>query len=170
MSRRRVPVARVTTVAAVVVGALVIGRGVSGPHFRSLRPGLELAGGPLDARRPRWREIAQSFMLFDRTGTLRIRRTSQTANRTVVAEDRDGRLLVITTEGAYTLHEFASLLRAWPLRITQAMSMDGGEEAMLCVKVGRFRYASFGRWDGEPDSDGKSDRAPLPAVIAVTAE
>ena len=43
MSRRRVPVARVTTVAAVVVGALVIGRGVSGPHFRSLRPGLEFA-------------------------------------------------------------------------------------------------------------------------------
>ena len=277
MSRRRVPVARVTTVAAVVVGALVIGRGVSGPHFRSLRPGLEFAvlhgepfcrGGssaiavlrldparmrlrvrhyslepehrpldilewqgrtaalavfnagqyypdysymgllvsdgrvvshhvhpaykaalvaspvegpgrarvldlerePLDARRPRWREIAQSFMLFDRTGTLRIRRTSQTANRTVVAEDREGRLLVITTEGAYTLHEFASLLRALPLRITQAMSMDGGEEAMLCVKVGRFRYASFGRWDGEPDPDGKSDRAPLPAVIAVTAE
>ena len=109
-------------------------------------------------------------MLFDRTGTLRIRRTSQTANRTVVAEDRDGRLLVITTEGAYTLHEFASLLRALPLRITQAMSMDGGEEAMLCVKVGRFRYASFGRWDGEPDPGGESDRAPLPAVIAVTAE
>src|SRR2546425_6162382 len=43
MSGWRVPVARVTTAAAVVVGALVIGRGVSGPHFRSLSPGLEFA-------------------------------------------------------------------------------------------------------------------------------
>src|ERR671930_407266 len=109
-------------------------------------------------------------MLVDRNGTLRIRRTSQTANRTVVPQDREGRLLVITSEGAYTLHEFASLLRALPLRITQAMSMDGGDEAMMCVKVGHFRYASFGRWDGEPDPDGTGDRAPLPAVIAVTTE
>lgn len=274
---RRLPVGRLAGLAALIVGGLVVARGAAGPHFRTLRPGLEfatlqgepfcrwgspqiavlridparstirvhhysnfaerrplsivewqkrsnaqavfnagqyypdfsymgllvsagrvissrvhpsyqaalvaapvgrgprarvldLARQPLDSRAPEWREVAQSFMLFDSTGSLRIRRSSQVANRTIVAEDREGRLLVITSEGGYTLHELARLLLASPLKLSHAMSMDGGYEAELCVRVGGFRYASFGPWkpDVEPDSPGA--QVPLPAVITVSVE
>jgi len=132
---------------------------------------LDLEEHAIDPERPGWREVAQSFMLFDRHGTIRIRKSGQVANRTVVAEDRRGRLLVITSEGAYTLYDFAKLLRETPLGIEHAMSMDGGMEAELCVRAGDFRYASFGPWAGDttmPDAAGA--RVPLPAVVAVTAE
>lgn len=142
--------------------ALVAGPVGGGPRARV----LDLEHRSLERERGRWREIAQSFMLFDGQGEPRVKRTEQVANRTVVGEDQDGRLVVITSEGGYTLWEFARLLQQAPLGLTHAMSMDGGREAELCVSSRGFRYASFGRWE---DGAGDQVAVPLPAVIAITA-
>src|SRR5260370_1172402 len=40
---------------------------------------LDLTLEPLDPAHPGWREVAQSFMLFDRSGTLRIRKSDRIA-------------------------------------------------------------------------------------------
>ena len=145
--------------------ALVAGPKSGGPGARV----LDLDETPLDPHALPWREVAQSFMLFDRDGTIRVRKSSQIANRTVVAEDSSGHMLAITTEGGYTLYEFAGLLETSPLELTHAMSMDGGDEAELCVRVGEFRYASFGHWQ----NDGRIpnphyNTVPLPAVVTVS--
>jgi hypothetical protein len=131
---------------------------------------LDLEHESLDPERLAWNEIAQSFMLFDRAGRVRVRKSAQVARRTAVAEDRDHRLVVFTTEGAYLLHDFARLLMNAKLGLSHAMSMDGGDEAQLCIRSGSFHYASFGAWD--PGSDGKAPeagRVPLPSVITVEA-
>jgi uncharacterized protein YigE (DUF2233 family) len=130
---------------------------------------LDLERHPLDPAALRWAEVAQSFMLFDEAGHVRVRKTTQIANRTAVAEDRSGRLVVLTTEGGYTLWEFAGLLKSSPLGLTHAMSMDGGDEAVLCVHVGGFRYASYGHWDENGQvPNPRNATVPLPAVIAVS--
>jgi hypothetical protein len=116
----------------------------------------------------RWREVAQSFMLFGRNGETRVRRSDQVANRTVVAEDREGRMVIVTSEGGYTLRDLASVLQEAPLGLTQAMAMDGGHEAQLCVRAGNFRYASFGRWRPEDERPAAWDvQVPLPAVVVL---
>jgi hypothetical protein len=144
--------------------ALVAAPDSGGPGARV----VDLTREPIDPRHPGWREVAQSFMLFDRTGTVRIRKSDRIANRTVVAEDRRGRLLVITSEGAYTLSDFAELLKATPLEIVQAMCMDGGYEAEMCVSVDKFRYASFGRWEKDADAaESPGAMTPLPTVVTV---
>jgi len=130
---------------------------------------LDLERDTLDAKQPRWREVAQSFMLFDRAGEVRVRRSDLVANRTVVAEDRRGRIVVVVTEGGYTLADLARLLREGPLHLTHAMAMDGGYEAQLCVNAGNFRYVSFGRWEGDRAVAGTGASVLLPAVIAVAA-
>lgn len=115
-----------------------------------------------------WTDVAQSFMLFDRGGVVRVRRSDLVANRTVVAEDREGRLLVFTSEGGYTLFDFARVLRAAPLALTHAMAMDGGDEAEMVVKSGGLRYASFGPWTRDGQSAGVAGaQTPLPAVVAL---
>ncbi len=109
-------------------------------------------------------------MLFDRKSGSRVRRTDRVANRTVVAEDAEGRLLVLVSEGGYTLGDFATLLMESSLRLTHAMSMDGGLEAELMVEAGDFRYASFGRWDpGSAAPAAPGATVPLPAVITLEA-
>ncbi len=131
---------------------------------------LDLDRDPLDPIAPGWREVAQSFMLFDHDGRLRIRKTDVVANRTVVAQDGKGRILVITSEGGYTLWDFAQLLQQAPIGLSHAMSMDGGYEAELCVSTPPFHYASFGPWKGPGDApDAPGAKVPLPAVIAVVA-
>jgi uncharacterized protein YigE (DUF2233 family) len=138
----------------------------SGGHAAKV---LDLEREPIDPRKPGWREVAQSFMLFDREGHPRVRKTDQVANRTMVAEDGHGRLLVFTSEGGYTLWDFAQLLQRSQLRLEHVMSMDGGYEAELCVATQGFRYASFGRWKSQDDESTPGAQVPLPAVIAVTA-
>jgi len=140
--------------------ALVASSGTM-PHAARV---LDLDRVPLSVVLSEWREIAQSFMLFDQQGERRVRKTDQIANRTIVGQDRRGHLIVATSEGSYTLWDFAEMLQRSPLQLTHAMSMDGGHEAGLCVVAGRFRYATFGRWD---DGEAPQGVVPLPAVIAV---
>ena len=132
---------------------------------------LDLDEHSLDAVRPAWREIAQSFMLFDEHGTVRVKKSSQIAQRAVVGEDVDHRLLVIASEGSYTLNDFAILLKSSPLRLTHAMSMDGGDEAQLLIRHGTFHYANFGHWTpGRAEDQLRVTLTPLPAVVTVSPE
>ena len=145
--------------------AALVASGGEGPRDARV---LDLSLKPL-ARERGWSDVAQSFMLFDRGGGVRVRRTSKVANRTAVAEDKDGHLVVIVSEGGYTLADFAELLMKPPLKLTHAMSMDGGLEAELVVASGTFRYASFGRWTHESGATAPGATVPLPAVITVEA-
>jgi hypothetical protein len=148
-------------------GALVAGPVTGTPRAHV----LDLDRQPIDPKHLEWSEVAQSFMLFDAAGTVRVRRSPQIAPRTIVAEDAEHRLLVFTSEGSYTLSDFATLLRAAPLKLTHAMSMDGGDEAQLCVRNDAFHYASFGHWDTRRDSTELiAGVAPLPAVITIGGE
>jgi len=129
---------------------------------------LDLTSHPSSPDSLPWNEVAQSFMLFDTTGTLRVRRSERIANRTVVAEDTHGRLLVMVSEGAYTLADLAHVLQNTPLQLRHAMSMDGGREAELVVERKLFRYASFGKWEADDEHpSAPAARVPLPTVITV---
>jgi uncharacterized protein YigE (DUF2233 family) len=145
--------------------ALVADPRTGGPGARV----LDLNEHPIRADELPWREVAQSFMLFDDDGHIRVRKSGHVAYRTLVGEDQQGRLLVIATEGGYTLYELAGLLKTLPLGLRHAMSMDGGDEAVLCIHSGSFRYASFGRRlaDGSVPNPVRPT-VPLPAVVTVT--
>ena len=144
--------------------ALVASPRSGGPGARV----LDLDEHPIRADELPWREVAQSFMLFDGEGSIRVRKSGQVAYRTVVGEDEQGRILVIATEGGYTLYELAGLLKTLPLGLRHAMSMDGGEEAALCVHSGAFFYASFGqRLPLGTVPNPIRPTVPLPAVVTV---
>ena len=127
---------------------------------------IDLSRGSIE-RRDRWSDVAQSFMLFDRASGLRVRRSDKIANRTVVGQDAQGRLVVCVSEGAYTLADFAELLGRAPLSLDRAMSMDGGSESQLVVSAPGFRYASFGHWPVRGEPAAASAATALPAVIAL---
>ena len=116
-----------------------------------------------------YRVALQSFMLLDREGKKRVRRSDWLANRTVVATDRRGRLLVLHTEGAWSLWDFADWMDRSDLDVRHAMAMDGGFESQLCVRAGKGDYVSYGRWhiDDRGDHSMAGLHVGLPAVIGV---
>ncbi|HXJ70954.1 MAG TPA: phosphodiester glycosidase family protein [Verrucomicrobiae bacterium] len=129
---------------------------------------LDLSDDTKDPDSLGWNEVAQSFMLFDTTGALRVRKSEKIAKRTIVGEDRRHRLLVMVTEGAYSLSDIAWVLQHSRLQLRQAMSMDGGRESEMVIVRGAFRYASFGAWTGEEEHPTTPEsRAPLPCVIGI---
>lgn len=123
----------------------------------------DLSQDSVDPARPGYQEVAQSFMLLDRQGAIRVKRTSNSAQRTIVAEESGGWILVLVTQGSCTLWDLAVRLREGPLQILQAMSMDGGEESQLAVKTPGFLFPPA---VAQTQGMGFS-RRPLPTVIAI---
>jgi hypothetical protein len=116
-----------------------------------------------------YRNVMQSFMLLDRDGRIRVRQTDSLASRTVLAQDRGGRILVVFVPGACTLYELAQLLKSADLDIEQAMSLDGGFEAQLSIGQGDARSALYGSWvvNDRRQVHIESLKVPLPTVVAV---
>ena len=116
------------------------------------------------AMESKYATLVQSMMLFDRNGDIRVRQSDRIARRSAVALDRQGRVLLLVTEGAYTLWDTGVLLRESGWDLVEALALDGGNEASLVVESKGIRYRSF-----ENDRSG-SDAATLvtlPSILAV---
>ncbi|MBI4001376.1 MAG: phosphodiester glycosidase family protein [Nitrospira defluvii] len=90
---------------------------------------LDLAFEGFTEEAPSYREAAQSLMLLDRTGKLRVRDSGKRAYQTVVAEDSTGAILVMKTVDIVSLHDLAGCLHQHMPSIQQAMAMDGGSSS-----------------------------------------
>jgi uncharacterized protein YigE (DUF2233 family) len=90
---------------------------------------LDLASEGFPEESPSYREAAQSLMLLDRSGKVRVRDSGKRAYQTVVAEDNTGSILVIKTVDVVSLHDLADCLHQHMPSIQQAMAMDGGSSS-----------------------------------------
>ncbi|MEM7819389.1 MAG: phosphodiester glycosidase family protein [Candidatus Aenigmatarchaeota archaeon] len=124
-----------------------------------------------DYKNPKWMEGVQSFpMLLDKNGNIGVKNSRWYANRTVLCTDRDGNIIVLTTEGGYfSLYDMGLFLRESELNIKNALNMDGGYEAEMMVKTDKLIYLTYGQWE----TQGKIDisipwiHIRIPAVIGI---
>jgi len=139
-------------------------------HSRRARV-LDLAFDTFDERQPPYREVAQSLMLLDRTGKVRVRQTGKRAHQTLVAEQGNGHLLVLKTTEAASLHALGECLRdAFP-SLRQVMAMDGGSSSDVAVspllRQATSKMAGVHTW--MPLLEGSiATHVGLPAVIGVS--
>ncbi|GGY77724.1 hypothetical protein GCM10011613_22870 [Cellvibrio zantedeschiae] len=74
------------------------------------------------------------------------------ANRTFVAQDRQGRVLVGTTADAFfSIHRLGEFLRTSPLDIKVALNLDGGPVACQSVRIGNFHRHFIAKWELQAD-------------------
>jgi len=113
----------------------------------------------------------QSFpILLDPAGQVRVNPSTFQANRTVIAQDRQGNILVLITEKPFfTLYELGQYLKKMPLALSFALNLDGGNRTQLSVQLKDFSYKHTGL-EGTPEAtllffpDGN---AKLPSVIGI---
>lgn len=140
-----------------------------GPHALSLWNRIvDLADGELDAA-DAYDNVVQSMMLLDGNAQVRVRDSGLSACRTIVAEDATGRILVIVSEGAVTLHDLAAWLPHSGLHIVRAMNLDGGAESQMAITTSATSVALFGAYGQKRVFAMRPSvpEAPLPAVIAI---
>ena len=113
----------------------------------------------------------QSMMLVDQHAQPRVRRSDRTACRTVVAEDRHGRILIIVTQGAVTLMDLAQWLPRSGLEVVRAMNLDGGVESQLIIDTPELHFVFYGQYGTDTTmlrgEAGALVRHELPAVVAL---
>jgi hypothetical protein len=77
------------------------------------------------------------------------------ANRSFVAQDHNGRIVLGTTVDAFfPLDRLAKFLHDAPLDLSVVLNLDGGPVACQGVAVGLYRRDFCGKWELE-DNDGK---------------
>ncbi len=130
---------------------------------------LDLLATPLNLKNLPWTQGVQSFpLLLDYKGNIRVRNSDKTSNRTVIATDRVGNILVFNTSNSYfTLREMAQFLKASKFEIDSAMNLDGGSEAQLLIKTKDFEYFSPSAWENPIGSLLDRESAILPTVVGV---
>lgn len=109
----------------------------------------------------------QSMMLFDTQGNIRVRKSDRIARRSAVAMDASGRIVLLVTEGAYTLWDTGALLRESGFELVQALALDGGNEASLVVNANGVRYRSF---ENDRSGSDPSTLVTLPSILALRPE
>lgn len=139
-------------------------------HSRRARV-LDLTYDTFDERQPPYREVAQSLMLLDRTGKIRVRQTGKRAHQTLVAEEGNGHLVVLKTTEVVSLHALGECLRdAFP-SLRQVMAMDGGSSSDVAVSPSLRQAMSkmAGVHTGIPLLEGiTTAHVGLPAVIGIS--
>lgn len=144
---------------------------VAEPEEPGLPPAriIDLQYTPLPLSETPYRQAAQSLMLVDRFGQIRVRRSGKVAHRTLVAEDEKGRIVVMISEGKHTLWDLARFIAEAGLGLREVMCMDGGAEAQLDIKVDDFAYQQTGGPKGAPDLPLPWPAANLPAALGIFA-
>lgn len=132
---------------------------------------LDLALDAFDEQRPPYGEAAQSLMLLDRTGKVRVRQSGKQSQQTILAEQENGRILLLKTTAVTSLHAIGQCLHEAYPGIRQAMAMDGGSSSNLSISPA-LRRAAENRGGAQSWktllSTGTTGHIGLPAVIGIT--
>ena len=130
---------------------------------------LDLLATPINPKNLPWTQGVQSFpLLLDYKGNIRVRDSEKTANRTVIATDRVGNILIFNTSNRYfTLRELAQFLKASSFDIDSALNLDGGTEAQLLIKTKDFEFFSPPSWEHSIGNLLDQSQYWLPTVVGV---
>ena len=148
---------------------------VASDTFTGIR---DLAGGDWRGALAGARDAMVSYpLLLAADGSSRAGRSRWLANRSFVAQDADGWIVLGTTKEAFfSLDGLAAFLRAAPLRLSMALNLDGGPVACQGISLDGFQRRFCGQWelavhDGQPSlltyRWGSRARVALPVVLAV---
>ena len=132
---------------------------------------LDLSIDPFDEQRPPYGEAAQSLMLLDRTGKVRVNQTGKQSQQTIVAELQNGHILLIKTTDVASLHSIGRCLHEAYPEIRQAMAMDGGSSSDISISPALQKSiehtAGAHPWLALLNS-GPTGHIGLPAVIGIS--
>lgn len=138
----------------------------------------DLADGDWRAALAGARDAMVSYpLLLAADGSSRAGNSRWLANRSFVAQDAAGRIVIgTTTEAFFSLDRLAAFLRTAPLGLRLALNLDGGPVACQGIALGTFQRRFCGKWELAEDDHGtrllswhwgRYGRAALPVVLAA---
>ena len=132
---------------------------------------LDLSIDPFNEQRPPYGEAAQSLMLLDRSGKVRVNPSGKQSQQTIVGEMKNGHILLMKTTEPVSLHAIGRCLHEAYPQIRQAMAMDGGSSSDVSISPALQKAvektAGTHSWMALLNS-GPTGHIGLPAVIGIS--
>jgi uncharacterized protein YigE (DUF2233 family) len=132
---------------------------------------LDLSMDPFDEQRPPYGEAAQSLMLLDRTGKVRVKQSGKQSQQTIVGVLQNGHIVIMKTTEVASLYAIGRCLHEAYPQIRQAMAMDGGSSSDLSISPAIQKAAA--QLEGSHPwvtllNTGPTGHVGLPAVIGIS--
>lgn len=132
---------------------------------------LDLSVDAFDEQQPSYQEAAQSLMLLDRTGKVRVRQTGKRAQQTILAELGNGHMLLLKSTDTVSLHAVGQCVRDTFPAVRQAMAMDGGSSSDVVLSTATTQITSkagvLQPWLSQL-GDNSTTHIGLPTVIGIS--
>jgi hypothetical protein len=113
--------------------------------------------------------LTQNLRLIAAPGRSVWKENGRRWSEAALAQDTQGRLLLLHTRAAFSMAELNKRLLALPLQITRAMHLEGGPEASLAVCTPGFELERVGSFETGFFDDDNVEAWPLPNVLAIGA-
>lgn len=162
----------------------------NGPHFNNaaLHPTFNsmLAFQPVDSMRPsydiidlqceswpavksRYRAYAQGLRMLDCAGVpMNWTKRKQSCSMLVAAKDAEGRLFLVFTRSPYLHNDMIGFLKQFPVKLTNAIYLEGGPETSLYVHIGTTVIEKVGSYVSQTyENDANDHFWELPNVIGI---
>jgi murein DD-endopeptidase MepM/ murein hydrolase activator NlpD len=129
---------------------------------------LDLRCDDLDALRPQYGSLVQSYRLLDCAAHPTWGENGKVWSHALLGADGDGRLLLIHARSPWSTRQFTEILLDLPLDLRRLHYAEGGPEASLYLHHGDTVVAAVGSWEtGFFERDDNRAAWPLPNVIGV---
>ena len=110
--------------------------------------------------------VSQNLRLIASPGRSVWKENGRRWSEAALAQDREGRLLLLHTRAGLSMAELNARLLALPLGIVRAMHLEGGPEASLAVCAPGLRLERVGSFETGFAGDDNLEAWPLPNVLA----
>jgi len=122
----------------------------------------------LAAARAQYRYGVQNLRLIRKPGENRWSQKPRRWSELALAEDAEGRPMLIFTRAPFSMHDLNAQLLAAGIGLVAAQHLEGGPEAQLFMRVGAREAEMFGSFEtGFVEHDRNDHPWPVPNVIGV---
>lgn len=129
---------------------------------------LDEPGVSINAIRRDYGSVVQNLRLIKRPGENRWQRQDRRWSEAALAEDAQGRILLVFCRTPLTMREFNEALLGLGIGVVAAQHLDGGPPAQLFVRAGNVERELVGSHEtGVREDEGNVAAWPIPIVLGV---
>ena len=130
---------------------------------------IDLEETPYASFKDQYHCLAQGLRMLDSKGNpMNWKKRVQSCSMLVMAEDDQHNIYLIFTRSPYVHNDFIGFLTKFPVKLKNALYMEGGPETSLYASIGDFKLEKVGSYVSQTyEKDTNIKFWPLPNVVGI---
>jgi exopolysaccharide biosynthesis protein len=129
---------------------------------------LDLPDISFSAIKKSYASCVQNLRLIKNPGVNCWQQQEKKWSEAALGQDKNGRILFIFSRSPFTMFDFNAVLLASDIGLVALQHLEGGPEAQLYIRIGKFKLDQFGSYETSfREDDGNGEAWPIPNVLGI---